>query len=110
MTRYEVKLTDVALVAISQQARYIAAEQQQPQNAERWLQGVWDAVDSLEQLPTRAPLAAENDEVDYEVRHLIVGGSALLFTIDDTRDTVWVIALRGTGQLPRTLPDAPPGS
>jgi plasmid stabilization system protein ParE len=77
-------------------------------NAERWIQRVWDAVDSLEQFPRRGALAEENDDVDYEVRQLLVGSSTLLFTVDDERNTVWVIALRGEGQLPRPQ-DLPSG-
>ena len=58
-------------------------------------------MDSLERFPRRAALALENDDVDYEVRQLLVGSPALLFTVDDERSVVWVIALRGEGQLPR---------
>ncbi len=37
MTSYAVELTDAALVAIIEQARYIAIEGRAPENAERWL-------------------------------------------------------------------------
>ena len=62
---------------------------------------VWDAVDSLETFPHSRPTAEENDEVDYEVRFVLAGRESLLFTVDEGRQTVWVIALRGQGQLPK---------
>ena len=101
MKRYAVELTEAALAAITDQAHYIKVVQQAPLNAERWLRRVWDVVDSLEQFPRRGALAEENDDVDYEVRQLLVGSPALLFTVDDEQNMVWVIALRGEGQLPR---------
>ncbi|MCA9772718.1 MAG: type II toxin-antitoxin system RelE/ParE family toxin [Myxococcales bacterium] len=108
MNRYAVELTDTALAAIMAQAEYIAIERREPPSAERWLQQVWDAVDSLERLPRRCALAEEDADAPYEVRHVLVSGPALLFTIDDERRTVWVIALRGEGRLPR--PEALPSS
>jgi hypothetical protein len=39
--------------------------------------------------------------VEYEVRFVLAGRESLLFTVDDERATVWVIALRGQGPLPK---------
>jgi plasmid stabilization system protein ParE len=108
MRQFTVELTEAALIAIAAQARYIAVEQQAPLNAERWLQRVWDAVDSLEEFPRRYALAEESDALDYEVRQLHVGGAVLLFSVDYERNTVWVLALRGEGQLPQ--PESLPSS
>ena len=82
MSTYAVELTEAALTAIRDQAHFIAVERCSPVNAERWLEQVWEAVDSLEQFPRRARLAEENDDVEYEVREIHVGGPALLFTVD----------------------------
>ncbi len=101
MTRYAVELTDSALASISAQARYIAVEAQMPVNAQRWLERVWKAVDSLEQWPRRAAKAAEDAYVEYEVRQLVVGSHLLLFTIDDDRRKVWIVGLRHGHRLPR---------
>jgi len=101
MTKYTVELTDAALSAIADQARYIAVGAESPSNAERWLQRIWDAVDSLDQWPRRAGKAEENDYVEYEVRQLIIGSHLLLFTVDDDRRKVWIIGLRHGHRLPR---------
>ena len=81
MTKFEVRVTDSALSAISDQARYIALDRQAPDAAQRWLEQVWNAVDSLEQCPFRAARAEEDNFVAYEVRQLIVGRHLLLFRL-----------------------------
>ena len=101
MKCYAVELADAALVAITAQARFIAIDQRQPSNAQLWLGQLWDAVDSLEQFPSRCALAEENEYVEYTVRVVQVGGQALLFTIDEERHCVWVLALRGQDQEPK---------
>ena len=101
MRRYAVELTDAAMSAIHAQARYIAIDRQEPHNAQRWLQLAWDAIESLETMPKRCPLAEENQNVEYEARLVLVGTKSLIITVDDERATVWVIALRGEGQLSR---------
>ena len=107
MTWYTVELTDAALYAITVHARYIAVDGQAPENAKRWLERMWDAVDSLEQSPGRAAKAQEDAYVVYEVRQLVVGSHLLLFTVDDDKRTVWVLGLRHGRRLPRPG-DLPP--
>jgi plasmid stabilization system protein ParE len=107
MTRYAVELTDAALAAITEHARHIAVEGQGRENAKRWLERMWDAVDSLEQSPRRAAKAQEDDYVVYEVRQLVVGSHLLLFTVDDDKRTVWIFGLRHGHRLPRPG-DLPP--
>ena len=101
MTEYSVEITDAAFVAIRNQARYIAIESQSPENAKRWLERVWDAVDSLEHWPGRAARAQEGKFVSYEVRQLVVDTHLILFTIDGNQRKVWVVGLRHGRRLPR---------
>jgi len=104
---YAVEVTGTTAAAILAHARYIADDRQEPQGAEAWLASAWDAVESLETMPKRCPVAAGFDGVPYEVRSVLAGSVSLLFTVSDERDTVWVIAVRGQGQLPR-LDQLPP--
>ncbi len=101
MTEYSVELTDVARAAIISHAQYIAVDCQSPGNAERWLERVWNAIDSLGSLPRRGPLAEEDAHVEYEVRQLVVGSHLLLFTIDDGNRRVVIVGLRHGHRLPR---------
>ena len=101
MTRCAVELTEAALAAITANARYIAVEGQAPVNAQRRLERIWDAVDSLTQSPRRAAKAEENAYVEYEVRQLAIDSHLLVFTVDDDLRKVWVIGLRHAHRLPR---------
>ena len=101
MKRYTVEITDAAFVGIRNEARQIAIERRAPENAKRWLERLWDAVDSLEHFPRRAAKAEEDGLVPYEVRQLVVGSHLILFTIDDDHRKVWIVGLRHGRRLPR---------
>ena len=101
MTRFRVEVTDTAMAAITAQASYIAQDTHAPLGAQRWVDRVWEAVDSLREFPRRAARAEEDEYVDYEVRELVVGSHLVLFRIDDERETVFVIGLRHGHRLPR---------
>ena len=108
---YSVRYTDQVRNAVLEQARYIAVDCCAPINAERWLERVWDAVDSLEQWPRRCSLAQENDFRSFEIRNISVDGYLLAYTIDDDARTVWVIGFRHGRQQPRPddlLEEVPP--
>lgn len=108
--KYSVEITDSAFELIRAQARYIAIDCRAPINASRWLERVWDVIDSLETMPEIHNLAPENEFTSYEVRRALVGDYLILFTIDQTVHKVWVIGFRHGGRLPRPkdLPDSPP--
>ena len=101
MSRFAVELTDAALSAIAEQARYIAVDAQAPVNAQSWLERIWDAADSLERWPCRATLAEEDAYVVYEVRQLVVGKHLILFTVDEERRKIWIIGFRHGHRRPR---------
>ena len=107
---YRVQITDAAHAQLLGHARYIAIECKAPLNAARWLERIFDAADTLADLPHRCNLAPENDFRDYEIRRLLIGDYFLLFTIVEEDQTVWVIGFRHGSRLPRAdeLPDAQP--
>jgi len=98
---YAVEITEAALNAIEEQARYIAIDCASPLNSEGWLARVFDAVDGLSTMPTRHGLAVEDEYLPYEVRRVLVGNHHLLFAIDEQAKTVWVIGFRHGSRLPR---------
>ncbi|MFA9478779.1 type II toxin-antitoxin system RelE/ParE family toxin [Phycisphaerales bacterium AB-hyl4] len=75
-------------------------EEKAPLNAQRWLEGLWDAVDTLETWPTRCSLAPENAYRPFEIRKLNHGSHLILFTINKEQATVYVIGLRHGMQEP----------
>ncbi len=101
MKRFKVEVTDTALAAIAAQARYIVESSGSNVEAQRWLERIWDAVDSLERWPRRAGLAEEDEYVEYEVRQLVIDNHLLLFTIVDERSVIRIVGLRHGHRRPR---------
>ncbi len=62
----------------------------------RWFLALEDAIASLAIAPARCPLAPENADSPFEVRHLLYGHPPhlyrILFTIEN--DTVYVLHIR----------------
>jgi len=95
--KYEVHTTPEANRQIDRQAEYIAKDQNAPLEAGRWLERIFDAVDSLEDMPYRCPLAEENEYKNYEIRKRGVDGFNLLFTVIEDKKEAWIIRTRGPG-------------
>lgn len=108
--KYSVEITEQTFEIIRSFARYIAFEQKAPHSAKLWLEGLWDAVDSLEKWPKRCGFAPENDYRLYEIRKLNYGDYLLLFTIDESKHIVYIIGFRHGKQLSHQdiLPNEPP--
>lgn len=108
--RYAVKLTATVVEQITEYALFIAKERRAPETAQRWLERVYDAIDTLDHAPHRCTLAPENVHRPYEIRRLLIGRYLALFTIDETKRAVHVIGFRHGHRLPRPgdLPAKPP--
>ena len=99
--KYAVELADSARRQIHDCVRYIADDQKSPENAEKWLDDVWEAIDSLEVFPHGFSIAPENEYREYEIRMRIIGHHVLTYTVDEPEKVVYVIGLRHGAQLPR---------
>lgn len=77
-----------------------------PRNARSWLEGIYKAIMSLEQMPLRCSLAFENNFFTEEIRQIIYGKGKntyrILFTVIE--DTVQILYVRHSSQQP-LLPD-----
>lgn len=70
-------------------------------NAERWLQSLYDAFDSLETRPQRCPLAREHGLIeDDELRQLVYKSYRLIFTIRGAK--VHVLEVRHAARMSMT--------
>lgn len=67
-----------------------------PDKAALWYFDATEAIESLEQFPTRCPLAPESRTFGIEIRHLIFGKHRILFLIED--ETVHVLRVRHQAQ------------
>ena len=62
-------------------------EQRSPENAEKWFDGLIDAIESLHKSPKRCSLALENEVFLEEIRQLLYGKGRntyrILFTVSE---------------------------
>ena len=71
-----------------------------PANAARWYNHCLDHLESLGHMPTRYPLAPENEAFAHEIRHLILGNYRILFRTEG--DTIYVLHIRHAARRPLT--------
>lgn len=68
---YPVEFAPEACDEIDDAYNWIANES--PAGAQRWFNGLMDAIRSLHEDPERCPVAPENDAFDEEIRQLLYG-------------------------------------
>jgi plasmid stabilization system protein ParE len=96
VAQYLVELAEPAKLEIAEAEDWIDAES--PAAAERWIEGLYDALDGLQTMPARCPLAPENKSHAEEIRQLIYGRYRVLFTIFPGR--VVILHVRHGARLP----------
>ncbi len=96
MTTFKVVVTPEAQTGIRLSFRYI--HERSPQNAARWLQGLYGAIDSLERFPDRCAYAREREYMEEDLRQFIYESHRLVFRVDHPRKTVFVLFFRHAGQ------------
>jgi plasmid stabilization system protein ParE len=99
---YRVELAETAKMDIRRQSQWLRDESSSAA-AEKWLTGLYKAIDTLKARPSRFPLAVENDKFPGEIRELLYGKRGkrqhkhrIIFTIRD--DTVYVLYIRHTAR------------
>ena len=102
---YRIRITDLAKNQIDDFITYVEQVRQEPINAGRLLEAIYDGIDSLRSMPRRCAEAPESQLVDPTVRMLIVKRTLIvLFTINEADRTVVIQGFRHGRQLPRQLP------
>ena len=90
--RYTVIATLEAQAGIRESFKYIY--ERAPLNAARWLQGVWDKINTLERLPERCPRAREAEHLKRNLRQLLYKSHRIVFSIDKQKQVVYVLHVR----------------
>lgn len=81
MKKYHI---DIKPTAENDLARKFAQiEKESPQNAVSWYLGLIEAIEKLDELAERCPIAPENIDVQKGIRHLTVGDYRVLYAIED---------------------------
>jgi plasmid stabilization system protein ParE len=96
--KYRVIIQPEAQQAIER--AYLWLANYSPRKGRTWLEGLYKAIMSLEQMPSRCPLAFENNFFEEEIRQIMYGKGRsayrILFAIAD--DNVQVIFVRHVAQ------------
>lgn len=72
--------------------RFAQIEKESPQNAVSWYLGLIAAIEKLDELAERCPIAPEDMDIQRGIRHLIVGDYRVLYVIEG--DVVSVLHIR----------------
>lgn len=72
--------------------RFAQIEKESPQNAVGWYLGLIEAIEKLDELAERCPIAPEDVDIQRGIRHLIVGDYRVLYVIEG--DVVSVLHIR----------------
>jgi plasmid stabilization system protein ParE len=78
--RYEVLVQPTAEAEIEEAYLYLR-ETASPEAADRWFTSFLDAVLTLEEMPTRCPIAPEDPFFSDELRHLLLRPYRVMFTV-----------------------------
>jgi len=87
---YRLIITETSFLQIEAAFAYI---QVQSQNADHWLNELYDKVSSLCTMPERFGVARENDSFDLELRCLRHHSHRILYTVDQDHSIVRVHAV-----------------
>ena len=98
MKRYRIEIKPTAENDLARRYRQIAEES--PQNAVRWYRQIIEAIERLDVLAERCPLAPEDTDIRMGIRHLIIGDYRALYLIRG--DVVEVLHVRH-GRMDRRL-------
>jgi len=90
--KYRVELTPTAEAELWDDFTYIS--DRAPMNAQRWLLGIYEAIDSLETFPARCAIAPEAQYVDDPLRHLLFKSHRIIFHIDEQQKVVRILHIR----------------
>lgn len=92
MKTFEVIVTPEAQSGIRESFLYI--HERSPLNAARWLQGLYDEIDSLERFPERCSYAREREYLEEDLRQLVYKSHRVVFYVDKLQSTVYVLYVR----------------
>jgi len=76
-----VDIAPAALLDIEETYLYILEQSGAGARAAAWYNGLFDALLSLEEMPTRCPLAPESADIGVEVRQLLYKRHRILFAV-----------------------------
>ncbi|MBL8232069.1 MAG: type II toxin-antitoxin system RelE/ParE family toxin [Bryobacterales bacterium] len=92
MKKFEVIVTPEAQAGIRKSFLYI--HERSPLNAARWIEGLYDEIDTLERFPERCSYAREREYLEEDLRQLVYKSHRVVFYVDKPKHTVYVLYVR----------------
>jgi plasmid stabilization system protein ParE len=90
---FRVDITEAALADAEDFVEYVRREKRDTVGAERWWNGLLDALFSLEQWPGRGSLLVEASLRTRGLRQILYQSHRIVFKLDDQRETVRVLRI-----------------
>ncbi len=90
MKKYRINIKPTAEADLEK--RYLQIAEESPQNAVQWYLGIIEAIEKLDSLAERCPIAPEDVDIQRGIRHLILGHYRVLYTINN--DVIEVLHVR----------------
>lgn len=81
MKKYRVEIKPTAEKDLEN--RYLQIAEESPQNALQWYLAIIDAIEKLDTLAERCPIAPEDTDIQRGIRHLILGSYRVLYIINE---------------------------
>lgn len=72
--------------------RFNQINDESPENAVKWYLTIIEAIEKLDELAGRCPLAPEDVDIQRGIRHLVIGRNRVLYVI--SKQTVEVLHIR----------------
>jgi plasmid stabilization system protein ParE len=100
---FQVEITRRAL--LDAEEAYVWFSEQSPQWAERWLNGLLEAVNSLEEFPTMCAVLHDGRAIGKEIRQYLYGRGRTAYRLffEIRGDTVFILRIRHGSRKPITL-------
>jgi addiction module RelE/StbE family toxin len=93
MNRYQIEITDPASRDLYEIGNYITKELSEPEAALRVVNGIADAIFSLEEMPYRNLLVRDETLSLHGIRKTIVGNYLVFYIIFEEEKTVTIIRI-----------------
>lgn len=96
MKKYKVLVTPEAEAGIVSAFEYI--NERSPENAAKWLRGLYRKIHTLETVPERCSLARENEYFEGMLRQLLFKSHRIIFRVEQAEKIVRVLYVRNGKQ------------
>ncbi|MEK7660616.1 MAG: type II toxin-antitoxin system RelE/ParE family toxin [Pseudomonadota bacterium] len=95
---YEIIIQDKAVEDAQDYAVYILSESGRVA-ALKWLDGLYDEIETLSQMPQRFKIIDENDSIEIELRQLLYFSHRVIYHINDESNSVHIIRVYHSARL-----------